>query len=52
MIMYGNYLLEYGYNTPKEISSMNISQLQDRFFEAKINEEIAQEMATYGFEEY
>lgn len=48
---YGCYLLERGYYTPDEISKMNISQIQDKFFEAKIKEEIAGEMMTNDFDD-
>mgnify|MGYP001570109739 CR=1 FL=1 len=52
ILVYSNYLLTNGYNTPQEISTMNFSKIQDRFFEVKMNEEIAEEMLPYDFDEY
>lgn len=49
---YRNYLLKRGYNTLEEISAMTFSQVQDRFFEVKMQEEMAEEMEDYGVDNY
>lgn len=52
-LLYASYLVDMDYNTTREVEQMSIAQLQDRFFEIKIQEEVIAEHAMLGeMEEY